>query len=1200
MSLTKEQLLVQDTRGKNMLVSAAAGSGKTFVLVKRILSEILDKKNGIDIDEILVVTFTTAAAAEMKDRIRRAIDKAILEEGADKRIKSQATLIHNAHIRTIDSFCNWVVNNYFYEIDMDPSFRLGTNGELKMLSENVFTDLLSSYLEEGDADFKFLADAYINGRRTDALRDMVFELYEKAQSFAWPDEWYEDSLKLYQVESLDALKDSEFVSEVLKITDIYLQEIVERLRRLVSLYSMDCDSKDKTIFTSELNMLNNVLSATTFEEKYSAIQGADFSTRFASKGTCLNEDELEAAKELRGSYKDIISKLKEDYYSMPLDEVYQDILVVKRQVNALIDFTKSYAEALLAEKKKRNIYSFNDIEHMALEILRVKDSKEHEKRPVAIELSNHFKEIMVDEYQDSNELQEQILTAICNGNNYFTVGDVKQSIYAFRQASPALFIEKLYSYPTDGNGNSIRIDLDKNFRSRNQVLEFTNQVFEPLMQMDVGGVKYDDKAALKLGDETFKGSDTDYESEILIATQNTDDMRELEIENGDELEALTIAKRIKELKSSDFQVSYKEDDERKLRSMKYSDVVILMRGLKGHSDKFIATLKDLGIPAYVAEEKGFFDREEVDTVLSMLQVVDNPYNDIPLAAVLHSPMFGFSSERLAQIRATNPKVSLYECILQFNDDNASDLAYFLSMLKQFRDEAIDTPIHEVIEHILKDTGYDIYVKSLSNGRMASANINKLIDEAVSFEGSSFKGLSRFVHYIEGLKYYEEDLGLAKTIGENDDAVRIMSIHKSKGLEYPVVFLAGCGRTINSESGNLCYDNKMGLALNYRNPDTRITYKTPLYNVVKFRTEADDRGEYLRILYVALTRAVDKLIITGAIKPSKKTSVPDKIASYSGEYGSLGTYTKLKATTSLELIIRALNASGSKYQKRIIDCQELFIDEVQKAIAKEQTKKLIRDYVDGAKADDNPIAQVLDFKYQGLKDSSYKSKYSVSEIKHQAMEDAFSFNQDAMPAFIHQDEESYVPMFMREDVATSAEEPHVNAGALYGTAMHRFLECYDFAKEELLESFDNQLDYMKSIHCMSDDEFARISIPKLKKFLKDQSAVRMAKAAINDKLYKEQPFVFGGDAKELFDDNEASDELILVQGIIDVFWEEPDGIVLLDYKTDRVDEEQELMLRYERQLQLYKEAIQRAYGKQVKEVLIYSFALERSIELCTTK
>ena len=279
---------------------------------------------------------------------------------------------------------------------------------------------------------------------------------------------------------------------------------------------------------------------------------------------------------------------------------------------------------------------------------------------------------------------------------------------------------------------------------------------------------------------------------------------------------------------------------------------------------------------------------------------------------------------------------------------------------------------------------------------------------------------------------------------------------------------------------------------------------------------------------------------------------------------------------------------------------MFIDEVQKAIAKEQTKKLIRDYVDGAKADDNPIAGVLDFKYQGLKDSSYKSKYSVSEIKHQAMEDAFSFNQDAMPAFIHQDEESYVPMFMREDVATSSEEPHVNAGALYGTAMHRFLECYDFAKEELIESFDNQLDYMKSIHCMSDDEFARISIPKLKKFLKDQSAVRMAKAAINDKLYKEQPFVFGGDAKELFDDNEASDELILVQGIIDVFWEEPDGIVLLDYKTDRVDEEQELMLRYERQLQLYKEAIQRAYGKPVKEVLIYSFALERSIELCTTK
>ena len=1200
MALTKEQQLVRDIRDKNVLVSAAAGSGKTFVLVERIISEILDKKNGIDIDQILVVTFTTAAAAEMKDRIRHAIDKAILTKGADKRIKSQATLIHNAHIRTIDSFCNWVVNNYFYEIDMDPSFRLGSSGELKMISESVFKDLLSNFLEDGDEDFKLLAGAYISGIKTDALRDMVFNLYEKAVSFAWVDEWFDNALRLYDISSVDELKESELVSEILKITDIYLDSITEKLKRIVSLYTDLCDSKDKAIFNNELNQLNAILNAATYEDKAAAINGADFSERFSSKGTCLNDDELNQAKELRALYKDTVKFLREDYFSLSLEEIYEDIVFVKRQAKALINFTREYGQALLAEKKKRNIYSFNDVEHMALEILRIKDSSEHEKRPVAIELSNHFKEIMVDEYQDSNELQEQILTAISNGTNYFTVGDVKQSIYAFRQASPALFIDKLYSYPTDDSGSSIRIDLDKNFRSRYQVLDFTNKVFTPLMQMDVGGVMYDEKAALKPGDETFAGNNADYESELLIATQNADDMRELEIDNGDTLEALMIAKRINELMSSGFKVSYKDDNGRGLHAMKYKDVVILMRGLKGHSDHFIATLKDMGIPAYVAEEKGFFDREEVSTVLSMLQVIDNPYNDIPLAAVLHSPMFGLSSERLASIRTTNPNSSLYECILDFGNNNeAEDVAWFIQTLNKFREESIDRPIHEIIEHILTTTKYEIYVKALSNGRMAIANINKLIDEAVSFEGSSFKGLSRFVHYIDGLKTYEEDLGLAKTLGENDDAVRIMSIHKSKGLEYPIVFLAGCGRGINSEGGNICYDNKLGLALSYRNPISRVTYRTPLYNVVRFHAQTDDRGEYLRILYVALTRAVDKLIITGTIKPSKKASVPDKLASYSGEYKKLSTYTKLQATTSLELIIRALNASGADVKKRIIDCRELFIDEVEKSIVKEQTKKIIQSTIDNVEIADNPIISSLAFSYEGIKSSSYKSKYSVSEIKHQAIENAFSFNEDSMPAFIQKEDESYVPLFMQRDILNNDKTSNINSGALYGTAMHRFLECYDFTKEKLLASFDEQLAYMKNIKCMSEEEFARINYRKLKKFLQDSSAIRMSKAAMGGKLYKEKPFVFGSDANELFMDETASDEMILVQGIIDVFWEEEDGIVLLDYKTDSVDEEQDLVLRYEKQLQLYKGAIEKAYDKKVKEVLIYSFALERSIQLCTT-
>ncbi len=1196
MALTDEQVLVKDTRNKNMLVSAAAGSGKTFVLVQRIISRILEE-NGIDVDEILVVTFTNAAASEMKDRIRKAIDKAILSEKADARVRAQATLIHNAHIRTIDSFCSWVVKNYFYEIDMDPGFRIGTTGELKLLSDEVFSDLLAEYLDEGDEDFKLLADSYISGRKTDALKEMVFALHDKASSFAWSNEWYADALKLYDCGSLEQLHDSPVIEEIVKTTDIYLSPVINRLKQIVNLYDENTDSKDKQIFSNEYLQLKNVLEAGDFEEKYLAINGCDFSERFASKGTCLDADTLARAKDIRTEYKDLIKSLKENYYSVDLEKMFTDLEYIKRQATSLIRFAKEYSDRLFNTKKKKNIFEFNDIEHMALEILRVKDSKEHEKRPVAIELSNHFKEVMVDEYQDSNELQEQILTAIAKDDNYFTVGDVKQSIYAFRQASPKLFIEKLYSYPMNSNGNSIRIDLDKNFRSRFEVLDFCNKVFEPLMQMDVGGVAYDDRAKLKVGDTTFKGAQTDYESEVIVVAQDTDAMKELDIANADSLEALAVANRIKKLMSDNFMVSTKENDERVLRSVKLSDIVILMRSVKGHSDKYIATLKDHGIPAYVAEETGFFEREEIETVLSFLMVIDNPFNDIPLAAVLHSAMFGFSSARLAQIRATNTKTSLYECILDYKQNHqAKDIEAFILLLDAFRDKAIDTPIHEIIIDILEQTGYGLYTKSLPNGNMASANLDKLIDEAVNFEGTSYKGLSRFVSYIESLKTYDEDLGLAKTVGENDDAVRIMSIHKSKGLEYPVVFVSGCGKGFLPEKGNFAYDDKLGLALNYRNPSTRITYKTPFYNIVKARVKENARGEFLRILYVALTRAVDKLIITGTMSVSKKESVADKLAKLDIRTDYLDYPTKMSASSGLELMLRALNATGYKYNRKIIDVGELFVNEVEDNIVRQQVKASIEKMLEAESNEENIIVNTLSFMYDGIKDSNYKSKYSVSEIKHQAMEQAFGFNEDAAPAFIHEQEESYIPMFMRKNDPKEAKESSIPAGALYGTAMHRFMECFDFTSANLLDSFENQLDYMTKTNLLSEDEFSRVNIGKLKAFFADEVANRMARAAKAGALYKEKPFVFGSDAKELFADENSSEEMILVQGIIDVFFEEEDGIVLLDYKTDRVDSEQDLVLRYEKQLQLYKSAIEHAYECPVKEVLIYSFAFNKTIRL----
>ncbi len=1201
MSLTKEQEQVRDIHGKNMLVSAAAGSGKTFVLVERIIKEILDEKSGFDVDRILVVTFTIAAANEMKERIRKAIDEKAQQPDANERIRSQATLIHNAHIRTIDSFCNWVVKNYFYEIDREPSFRYGTSGELKMMADEVFENLLRERLAGDEPEFKTLADSYIVQNRTGDLKGIVQTLHEKAVSFAWPNEWYDNSLRIYDINSALELENADFIKEIMSMTDTIIQHYISKADKLLSISETDfsaiSDEKKLPTLYKEIRLLQGIIDAKSFHEKYLIINQFEF-PKYSATNLGLEDYEKDLAKSIRDDYKEEIQKLKSKYFNLDIEELFDALKYVERQATTLINFTREYTNRLYEEKCKKSIFDFNDIEHMALEILREKDSKEHEKRPVAVELSQHFKEVMVDEYQDSNELQEQILTAISDGTNYFTVGDVKQSIYSFRQATPQLFIDKLYSYPIssdDVDGKDIRIDLDNNFRSRGEVLNFCNQVFSPMMQEDIGGVRYDEKAALKVGDTTFVGDTNDYQPEILIAEQIKDAMKELGIENKDYLQGLVAAKKIKEMLADDFQVSEKKDGKRALRPMKFSDVVILLSALKGHGQHYVDALRDSGVPAYLSEETGFFEREEIETVLSMLNVIDNPFNDIPLAAVLHSPMFNFTSERLAQIRATDVESNLYSCLRKYaeSEDN-EDIDCFLDTLNYFRDMAIDTPIHELIEAILEKTGYGTYVSALELGQMASANLNKLVDEAISFENTSFKGLSKFVAYIEGLRTYEEDLGLAKTVGENDNAVRIMTIHKSKGLEFPVVFVGSCEAGLREDKNNFAFDQDYGFSLEYKNPQTRASFKPCFYNYIKEKAADRELGEFYRKYYVALTRPVDKLIITAAIQSTEKKPIAVTLEEYKADGTLIDYFTRKNSKSAIEIFIRALDASNSSVKPQIISCNDLFTDQVTQSINKELVRRQLVDILEEENQEESNIVNTISFQYADAEDSNYKSKYSVSEIKHQAMEEAFQFNDDATPVFIHQEEESYIPLFMRGKEMT--EESNVPAGALYGTAMHRFLECFDFAREDYLESFKEQLDFIIQTRSMSDDELARISVKKLKSFMEDDIASRMSQAALNGKLYKEKPFVFGSDANKLFDDTNASDELILVQGIIDVFFEENDGIVLLDYKTDRVDEDSQLVLRYEKQLQLYKSAIEKAYNVPVKDVYLYSFALEKTIRL----
>lgn len=1199
MELTNEQQSVVNTRGKNILVAAAAGSGKTRVLVQRIIDEILDENNPIDVDRILVVTFTNAAAAEMRERIRKEIDKAVNDNPKRGDLRRQATLIHNAQIRTIDSFCSWVVKNYFYEIDQDPSFRIGSKGELSLLSDQVLDDIFAEKFEKNDELFRRLSDAYITGKKVSELKKKILSIYEKANSFAWPFEWYESVIQLYQANSLEEFEKSELLNAILVDALEKCKQFARKTQIALDLYDPTVAAKDRLVLENEHNAYVLASEAKSFNELQSCIAGINFATYRASEKALGMDKAL--AKTLRDQCKEGLISIRNDYFEQSLEDAYADFLLIKEQLETLVDTTREFETRYAQIKKKKNIYSFNDIEHMALEILRNKESKEHEKRPVAVELSEFFAEVMVDEYQDSNRLQEAILTAVARDNNYFTVGDVKQSIYAFRQADPAIFMEKFSGYLSSTDKN-IRIDLDKNFRSRSQVLEFCNHVFEPLMQSDMGGVDYDEAAKLKVGVETFPGNPEDYQPEMLIANLDAASMRTYEIKNSDEFEAHIIANQIQKMIKNKFQVSTLNQDNKLIsRDISLSDIAILMRATDSHADVFLKVFKQYNIPAYVESETGFFERDEVRTVLSMLEVIDNPNNDIPLASVLHSAMFDVTSEELGIVRAKKRDGTLYESIKSYvlDSDNCSKLKKFIDTLDQLRSAGVDTPTHEIIMSVLRLTGYDLYVNALPFGQAAVANINKLVDEAIRYENSASKSLSGFVAYIHNLKSYQEELGLAKVISENDAAVRIMTIHKSKGLEFPVVFLARSGAGFNTSSGDLSYHPSVGIGLSYKNPNTRVERSSIVQKLIDYRTKADCYGEEQRILYVALTRAKEKLFIIGGISPTEKESIADKIDAMTAMPGAvLSIDDKFASKSYMEWMIRALRASETSYSRKIISCEDLIIQEAEKRVEKQLVRKAIETI---AEIDDAEIAHTMEMKmshtYTSELDSGYKQKYSVSEIKHHAMEENFALSEDAAPAFIFSEEESFVPSFMREDnQALGLNEISVPAGALYGTAMHRVMECFDFSQEDYNSSLNRQLNYMKETHSLSAEDSKRINYKKLQSFLDSDLAYRMHIADEKGLLYKEQPFVLGSNPLELFGDSESLQTLTLVQGIIDVFFEEDDGIVLMDYKTDKVDEPKDLVVRYEKQLRLYQSAIEKAYKTKVKEVLIYSFSLDCTIAL----
>ena len=1263
-SWTTEQQQVIDLRNRNILVSAAAGSGKTAVLVERIVKIITDKNHPVDIDHLLIVTFTNAAAAEMRERIGHAIEQASDEKPGNEHLLRQLTLIHNAQITTIDSFCLYVVRNHFHEIDLEPNFRIGDEGELKLLREDVLGRVLEQNYEEPSEAFSDFVEGYASGRTDAALNEMILQLYEFSRSYPWPEKWLDSFVGAYRIETREELDRAEWLAPLTENICFVLKDCEQLLKQALAITQQDAgpDMYEKAV-QSDLEKYEGLSKRTSFCELFEALSDIKYDRLASSRGFEGDPDKLELVKSLREQAKDVVKKLCRQYFFCSPEMMIEQLERTEPMLEEVVRLTKQFADEFAAAKRRKNLVDFHDVEHFALQIL--VDEETEKVKKTAEEFRDTFEEIMIDEYQDSNEVQETLLRSISREergeNNIFMVGDVKQSIYRFRLARPELFMKKYDSYSLE-ESTTQRIDLHKNFRSREEVLTCTNDIFYKIMARSLGNVEYDAEAALYPG-ASYPVS-ADFIPEILLADSNDELLEDTELTDKKTLEAKIVAEEIKHLMKTQ-QVTDKAAGT--LRAAHYSDIVILLRSLSGWADSLVEVLNGNGIPAHTVSSTGYFSTVEVQTVLSMLRLLDNPRQDIPMAAVLRSPMAGLTDEELAVLRLEDGSVPFHEAVLELAEglyeedgqkeisdseaDSEADqkqgrnadgkkeddiettahrkLLKFYKKYRQLRQLVPDTPIHELIEIILRETGYGHYVAAMPAGSRRTANLNMLLEKAAAYEKTSYKGLFHFVRYIDELQKYDVDFGEADMVGENEDVVRIMSIHKSKGLEFPIVIVSGMGKNFNKQDtrSKMVLHPELGIGLDYMDGKKRIKSPTIAKKAIAKQIELENLGEELRVLYVALTRAKEKLILTGTLKDAaEKLEFYRQQANLSKAADRPLSYlTREGASGYLDWILPAVLSYGDKYPVRIVEAAELVLDEVENQL--EQNEDLTERIEEIEAADTQLVGQLkqrFSQRYPYQVDVLRKNKYSVSELKHRAMRERFEAEQEeTVPAFLEEPVTPTIPLFIQRE--ESVEQETANRGALRGTAVHRVMECYDFASEK---SVHEQMEAMEKEEKITADMRALVKEQIVADFVSSETGRRMALAQRGGALYREKPFVMGFTEEELenygfgvgsntdsceniyekTDSDQEKEEqkkvrheedLTLIQGIIDVFWIEKDGIVLLDYKTDRVQQAKELIDRYETQLKLYADVLERVFGARklkVKEILIYSFSLEKLITL----
>ena len=1186
---TNEQLSAITQKGNNILVAAAAGSGKTTVLVERIIRKIIN--DHVDIDKILVVTFTNAAASEMRERILTALYKQIDEDPLNQRLRKQIVLLNKASICTIDAFCLDIIRNNFFEIGASSNFRIADNTELELLKQEAIEETFEELYLENDDEFNKLIELYAGYKDDENLKNIILKIHNYIQSAPFPEDWLEEQIEKFNMSNIEDFSQTEWGKIILKN---FRDEVLNSIQILESSkHQLDMItelSKFSLVVADDINQLKFLeQNWDNWERAHEIANNLKFKTWPTDKKVVSNLKE--ETKKARDNVKKRISKAVSQTFIYNTEEAVEDINAMYPILKKIKDVTLKFMEKFSEKKSNKNIMDFSDIEHYALKILLKKDENGiYQKTEVAKKYEEKFNEIAIDEYQDSNLVQEYILTSISNEKNIFMVGDVKQSIYRFRQAKPELFLDKYQKYGLEPNEYGQKIKLFKNFRSRENILDTTNLIFSDIMSADFGEIEYDESEYLNLGatyEEPTENVEFAGKTELDIIDlkkEENEDGEEIEEDNSSELlekteiEAKFVANRIQKLIKSKYQVY---DRKTGYRDITYKDIVILLRATSNTANVFEKELLNLNIPVFSDQAENYLESIEIRTITSLLKIIDNPYRDIPLVTVMRSIIGDFTDNELIEIRLTQNEGYFYDSLKEAKASPKIDgklkekVINFLDKLNKWREEERYLPLNEFIQKIYEETDYYNYVRLMPNGQVRKANLKMLLDRAKDYEKISFKGLFNFIRYLEKVKSSNSDLSSAKVIGENENVVRIMSIHKSKGLEFPVAIISRTDKKFNQKDLNesILLHQDIGFGMQYINYDRKIEYTTATKEAIKIKTKEESIAEEMRILYVALTRAKEKLIITGVENDFTKSIEQKKelLEIYEKENDKINHLVLKKYLSYLEWIeLVYLNHQDIENQ---ITLNKIAKKDVLKA-EEDQEEQEKRNIELPEKIDYEKINEILNWQYKYKEMTNIQSKMSVTKIKE------LKNNETQKQQHIE-----IKPKFMLDKTKVSSAER--------GTITHLILQKLDFTKEyskEELAQFVNNLCTKNIITQIQKDS---INIEKIYQIINTQFIKNLKNAK---EIKKETPFYTYINTKEIY--NTQNSENILVQGIIDLYYiNQQNEVILVDYKTDYVEGSgEELIDKYKVQLEIYKKALEESLKEKVKHVYIYSIYLNKEIEI----